>query len=158
MAFIYPVGTVLVRAHSDNPAAYLGFGTWVQRTGSIYGVGSVTDSSGLNWNIPVGAVTGNWRVQNSMIVAATLNLAMDAVAAHTHLGNRKAGNNSGTSGKYLRDDATSPDGTGVTYDVPMNSAGGHTPTGKVTIGSGAANAGTMMRSPGYALYIWERTA
>lgn len=158
MDIIYPIGRVIFSSKSDNPATYLGFGTWTQRAGSIYGAGSTTDSQSMSGSVGAGKVNGNWRIPNNTLVATTLNLTMNAVAAHSHGGNRKAGNNSGTSGKYIRDDATSPDSTGVTYDVPTNSAGGHTPSGKVTIGSGSNTSGSAYYAPGYAFYVWERTA
>ncbi|XUA17738.1 phage baseplate protein [Citrobacter sp. OP27] len=148
---VYPVGTVLVRAHSDNPAVYLGFGTWVARQGSIYGAGTLSDAVGMSGSVGAGKVNGNWRIQNSMLAAATLNLAMDAVSPHTHTYSLRDGANP-TS-------ATQPDNGGHNLGTGnTGSAGGHTPTGKVTIGTGTPTSGAAHYAPGYAFYVWERTA
>jgi hypothetical protein len=146
---IYPQGSVIISSNAANPATYLGFGTWAARIGTLYGVGQITDGNGLSAGIGAGVVAGEWRIGNNHIIAAAITLAMDAVAPHTHTYDQTNTDN----GHY------GDTGYGGTHKTGTSgSGGGHTPTGKVTIGAGSATSGDVHYSPGYALYIWERTA
>lgn len=158
---IYPVGSVLMNSTGVNPADYLGFGTWTQRSGVIYGAGSnIADQFGALKSISPGAHNSDasWRVQNSQITAADLSvsLTMDAVADHshgvpvTHIETSSQTYGSISNGSY----------DGVGGYPQTQGAGGHTPTGtgSTTIGTGAATEGNQFMNPGWAFTVWERTA
>lgn len=161
---LMPVGHVLIRSNNVNPATYLGFGTWTARSGYLAGVGSVTDSAGLAQSIANGASAGTWRINNASIIGTTLNLVMDAVASHNH-GNGINNPDNYSQAMLYGTRAVTDKGKGwsvgsghAASEVVTSSDGGHTPTGKVTIGSGTATSGTVFTPPRYAFYVWERTA
>lgn len=153
---IYPIGSVVIYADNVNPATRLGFGTWVAVVGDVYGVGAKADLGGLSVTFNAGDIGGHYRVQSTHIVAHDEQLAMDAVANHTHGGDANAmhGHVDGYpsqfewvgDGRYRRGGGTTQAG------------GGHTPTGKVTIGDGTPTSGGKFMTPGYGLYVWRRTA
>lgn len=152
---VYPVKRVIASSDPRNPVEYLGFGTWEARSGTIYGVGEVADQNGYTVNIGLGNHNADafWRVQNGHIVAAplTVTLTMDPVPDHEHpapVGASQAGNFFGAGS------------TGDMGIAQTNAAGGHTPTGtgSTTIGSGGMADGAVLLSPGWACYVWERTA
>lgn len=168
-----PIGTVYENySNSTNPATLLGFGTWTALVGYSAGVGTVKDSLGVGVTFG-GKVNGNqgyWRIQNSHIVADALTLVMDAVPAHHHtlmtdsntseksdfaLSLKATGTVgiAGISGASLV--ATDKNGSGAAL---MGDAGGHTPAGKVTIGSGTTTSGTNFVPPYHSTYRWVRTA
>lgn len=150
---IYPIHSVLVSTNSANPADYLGFGTWTQRPGSVYGAGGVTDGMGATWNVPAGAIAGNLRVQTGHIVGSDLPLAIDSAGDHAHSYTQYATNNDTSTEGGGAPISTTGNTTGTT-----GNAGAHVHTGKVTIGAGGATEGSQFVSPGYAFYVWERTA
>lgn len=158
-SLIYPVGVVIVNTGA-NPLNYLGFGTWVQRAGTIYGVGDCADQNGYNKAITPGAhnTDAYWRVQNGHIVAQgmSVTLTMDAVADHSHnIGTthiETSSQNAGTisNGSY----------DGVGGYAQSEPGGAHTPTGSgsFTLGTGGVADGAQLMQPGYAFTVWERTA
>ncbi|WP_193147876.1 phage baseplate protein [Citrobacter freundii] len=159
MNVLYPVGSVVMNSNGINPADYMGFGTWAQRAGTIYGVGDCADQNGYNKTITPGAHNADayWRVQNGHIVAQDMNvtLTMDAVADHVHpiTGNTEFGN----AGNNV---AMANTGSPQTNTTAIGGAGGHTPTGTgaFTLGTGGVADGAQLLQPGVAFYFWERTA
>ncbi|HGW6103713.1 TPA: hypothetical protein ACNIQM_001841 [Citrobacter werkmanii] len=149
---VYPVHTVIMTDDNTNPANRLGFGTWVAVSGDIYGVGTVTDSAGMSVTWNAGVTGGSYRVQEKHIVAMTKTLDMDEVDPHSHTYTHAAPAAPATV--YLRTDAESAGYVNAT----TSSAGGHTPTGKVAIGSGTTTSGEIFATPGYGIYFWRRTA
>lgn len=156
MNILFPIGSVVMNSTGMNPADYMGFGGWTQRTGTIYGVGDAADQNGYNKTITPGAHNADafWRVQDGHIVAQNLNLAMNPVPDHQHAmqryGDFEDGKNAEGGGSYAEAPAYS-----THYTDP---AGGHTPTGMVTIGSGGMADGAQFMQPGWAFTVWERTA
>lgn len=155
-----PVGTVYENySNATNPATLLGFGTWTALVGYSVGVGVCTDGAGLAVTFSGGhnGGVGNWRVQNGHIVAATLNLTMDAVADHSHTTDFTGhiSNSDDGSGKFAVGSAAAE---GTPPVMGTSSAGGHTPAGKVTIGSGTTTSGTNFVPPYHTTYRWVRTA
>ncbi|MDT0637690.1 hypothetical protein RM437_06540 [Citrobacter werkmanii] len=154
---IYPVGSVVMNSTGVNPADYMGFGTWTQRSGAIYGTGeNIADQFGALKTIAPGQHTADasWRIQDSQIVAQNLNLEINPVEDHQHAmqryGDFEDGKNAEGGGSYAEAPA---------YSTHMTDpAGGHTPTGLVTIGVGAATEGNQFMNPGWAFTVWERTA
>ncbi|EPQ6910188.1 hypothetical protein ACUVZB_005062 [Citrobacter freundii] len=117
-------------------------------------MGEATDSQGLTANFTAGYQAGWWRVQNGHIVAQTLQLSMNPVDPHAHNMDRYP----------IMEDGKNAEGSGG-YSAPASyttqateSAGGHTPSGSVAIGSGAATEGVAFFNPYYGKYIWMRTA
>lgn len=150
---LYPVGAKYESfTDNRNPVDILGFGVWEAVTGIIAGVGSATDNNGYTQNFSAGYQAGWWRVSDSQIVAQNLNLAMNPVDDHVHTETRAAP--ASPASVYLRTDALS---AGYTT-ANTGPAGGHTPTGMVTIGAGGAADGTPFYNPYYGCYIWRRTA
>ncbi|MCP2003510.1 UNVERIFIED_ORG: hypothetical protein J2Y78_002050 [Buttiauxella agrestis ATCC 33320] len=148
---LMPVGHVLTTKKSGNPVDWLGFGTWTPVVGMVAGIGTLADGSGMSHTINKGANPGTWRVHNSHIVTTTLNLTMDAVPDHEHT----------VSGLVANNDTSTEGGGASTYGdqtKATSSAGGHTPAGKVTIGTNDAVTGNKMVSPHHGIYVWERTA
>ncbi len=160
MNVLYPVGSVVMNSNGINPADYMGFGTWAQRAGTIYGVGDCADQNGYNKTITPGAHNADayWRVQNGHIVAQgmSVTLTMDHVQDHshgvpvTHIETSSQQYGSISNGSY---DA-------VGGYPQTQAAGGHTPTGSgsFTLGSGGMADGPQLLQPGIAFYFWERTA
>lgn len=160
MNILYPVGSVVMNSTGLNPANYMGFGTWAQRTGTIYGVGDSADSSGYNKTITPGAHNGDayWRVQTGHLAQSqiTVSLTMDPVPDHahgvpvTHIETSSQQYGSISNGSY---DA-------VGGYPQTQGAGGHTPTGtgSFNIGQGGLADGPQFMQPGYAFTVWERTA
>lgn len=168
-----PIGTVYENySNGTNPATLLGFGTWTALKGYSVAVGACTDQAGLS--VTFGAAhngaTGDWRVTNDMIVQKDLSLVGTAVPAHHHtlvtdsnaseksdfaLSLKAAGTVgiAGISGSSLV--ATDKNGSGT---VLMGEAGGHTPAGHVTIGTGTTTSGTQFIPPYHSTYRWVRTA
>lgn len=157
MNILFPVGAVVMNSTGLNPADYMGFGTWTQRSGAIYGTGTnIADQYGALKTITPGQHTtdASWRIQDSQIVAQNLNLQINPVEDHQHAmqryGDFEDGKNAEGSGGYAEAPA---------YSTHMTDpAGGHTPTGLVTIGVGAATEGNQFMNPGWAFTVWERTA
>lgn len=150
MEVIYRVGTIITNT-GTNPAGYLGFGTWVARTGYIAGVGDKTDFYGKTVALGPGEGAGTWRVGNVCIVGQALPLVMDYVGDHTHAYTRfGSGGNPGNS--FSLNDTQYG-------DIPSGTegAGGHTPTGQVTIGTGSVTEGDPFTPPYHGVYVWERT-
>lgn len=150
---IYPVGAVLMNS-GNNPADYLGFGDWVALTGWITGVGTVTDSQGAQLAIPSGAYQGYLRVHNETIVSAQIELSMDAVDNHQHYMDRYP----------LMEDGKNAEGSGG-YSAPASytnqltdPAGAHTPSGRVTIGTGDSVSGEFQVPPSTGVYVWQRVS
>ncbi|MEG2039934.1 MAG: hypothetical protein RR068_02340 [Hafnia sp.] len=156
----YPVGSVIMNSTGVNPANYLGFGTWTQRTGTMYGVGDAADQNGYVKTITPGAHNADafWRVQTGHIVAADLSvsLTMNPVDDHAH---NVATSHIETSGQ---NPSTISVGSydGVAGYEMSEPAGAHTPsgTGAVTVGVGGVADSSQFMTPGYAFYFWERTA
>lgn len=161
---IYAVGKHFEsETDSRNPADILGFGTWEQRSGLLYGVGTVSDKAqvdsdgnALTYTFAAGEVTGRLYVTQDNIQADTLTLKMDAVDPHVH--EMMTGRNdtdeyhSGGSHKGHIGNGFSPSyNIGDTW---MTSAGGHTPAGTVDYGTRT----DPFLIPGYACYRWVRTA
>lgn len=150
----YPVGCVIMNT-TTNPANVLGFGTWVQRSGTIYGAGARADQNGYSVNLTLGDHSADsfWRVQNGHIVSTPMSvtLAMDGVPDHVHA----VGVGASQAGNFFGAGSTNTMGT-----AQVNGAGGHTPTGSgsFTLGSGGMADGAALLSPGWACYVWERTA
>lgn len=149
---LYPINSVVIYADSVNPATRLGFGTWVEVVGDIYGAGELVDASGLSHNFNAGKTAGDYRVQEKHIVAMTKDLTMDAVDDHQHdyfiYGPAKPEN------VYLR---TTEEQAGK-INEKTEPAGGHTPSGKVSIGAGSITSGEAFVTPGFGLFVWKRTA
>ena len=161
-----PVGYVLHTSRADNPSLYLGFGTWTARTGVMYGAGAATDANGYVVNVGAGQVGGAWRVQNGHIVAAQLNLDNGMAAGaggHSHKIGARTGSNITPDGFGYWDapSGTSPayggaDTLGMMSDTVSDHT--HNVSGTVTIGTGTAVDSSVFQSPGWAVYVWERTA
>ncbi|MBY5093854.1 prophage tail fiber N-terminal domain-containing protein [Citrobacter freundii] len=152
---IHPVGSEFSSyTDSRNPLDILGFGTWLPVVGLIAGVGAATDSQGYTANYTAGYQPGWWRVQNGHIVAQTLGLAMELVPDHQHAmqryGDFEDNKNAEGGGSYAEAPAYSTHQT--------DPAGGHTPSGTVTIGTGTAIDSAAFFNPYYGKYIWVRTA
>ena len=152
MNILYPVHKVIITDNNVNPATTLGFGTWVAVSGAIYGVGAVADATGMSVSWNAGNTGGSYRIQEKHLVSMTKTLSMDKVDDHTHSETHVAP--SSTPTVYARTDALS---SGYAT-VQTGPAGGHTPSGEVTIGSGTTTSGEIFATPGYGLYFWRRTA
>lgn len=157
-SLLYPVGTIHISASSANPSTYLGFGTWVQRSGYLAGVGSMADAAGMAKTYGAGDrhAEGRYRVLADHIVAASLpvTLTMDAVPDHQHDIPLEGSDNGGNAA------ITSSADDNVTTKIKTVAAGGHTPTGtgSATIGAGDTLNGAQYVMPYWGYYIWERTA
>lgn len=156
---LMPVGTVYENySNAANPSTYLGFGTWVALVGYSAGVGTCTDQYGVSASFGTkhnGGV-GNWRVQNSMIVAASLAISGTASSAGAHAHTYTYMGDTGDSGE------NDSDGTPITKSTTgtTSSAGAHTHplSGSVTVGSGTTTSGANNVPPYHTTYRWMRTA
>ncbi|MDL4446324.1 phage baseplate protein [Klebsiella michiganensis] len=146
---IYPVKRVIVTSDSRNPADYLGFGTWEQRSGVIYGTGSAPDQLGNEQGFASGSVTGDWRIHQEQIITSNVSLSVttDTAGGHVHGIPGTADNGAGDS--FI---------LGETESNNRNTAEGgeHSHTGQAT-GTIGTNEWNFIQ-PGYAFYFWERTA
>lgn len=146
MNFMMPVGHVIMNTGA-NPATYLGFGTWTQRVGSIYGEGNVADSEGNVSGVGPGAVLGWWYVHGSHIQAFDAGGSTTTTGSHDH--NYDATN---TDNGHYGD--TGYGGTHYTATTPAGQ-GNHSHETVTHVGSD--NPVTYV-APGWAFYVWERTA
>ncbi|MGK3361626.1 phage baseplate protein [Citrobacter portucalensis] len=159
MDFVYPVGSVIFNTGA-NPADVLGFGTWAGRAGSIYGAGGATDAMGYYRSIGAGNQTDSyWRVQTGHIVESTIDatiaVTVDGAPDHSH--GVPARSEDGGSSVYV---ATGSGGGDQPIVTESGGAHGHTATatGTVTVGMDSATTGSQLMTPGWAFYVWERTA
>lgn len=152
MTAIYPIGSVIFNT-GTNPATILGFGTWTQRSGTIYGAGDCADGNAYNRNIAPGEHNTDafWRIQNLHIVGQSLTLAMNPLDPHSHDYDFIANTGSG-----MQIDATYDAFQKIEQQTSSVSAG--TPSGTVSIGTDTYTTGSQFMTPGYAFYVWERTA
>ncbi|CAI1769788.1 Uncharacterised protein [Serratia quinivorans] len=147
---IYTVGSLWTG--SGNPADVLGFGTWVNVIGTLYGAGVSTDGGGLQLGLSPGAQSGDWLIDQSAIRAFNITAygTTGAAGAHSHEGGWGApgavwgGAETGTDNSSWRNFSwTSTDGN-HTHDFNTT----------FTVGQGA----NPHNQPGYAIYAWVRTA
>ena len=143
---LYPVGKIIMSTKPDNPATYLGFGTWAARIGSIYGAGTLADADSKSHNFGVGPVSGHYHPHASQLWTDTRTLTMDAVPNHQHAFT--------TAKSFYGDSGHTAIMAGTSGTNEGSAAGGHTPKGTVKLGDATADFVT----PGYAFYVWERTA
>ena len=146
---IYPVGSTILNS-GTNPATILGFGTWTQYAGALYGVGHVTDRNdgATAWDIPSGTIVGSLLVDNANIRATDLAGSGTAASAGAHTHTYNLNFVAGSAG---------PDGAGD-QQGPANtsSAGDHTHS--VSVSTRMGTGLQIFNNPGYGLYVWVRTA
>ncbi len=153
MNVIFPVGSVIFNT-GINPASYMGFGTWTQRSGVIYGAGGVFDKTEGTYEYIFGngQVAGNLLVQEAHMWPQqhSWQLAIDAVGDHAH----QAG--VGAPGAKWEDYNVGTDNQGNFTATYTGNAGGHGHTGSVSASFGLAT--DFMMTPGWCFTVWERTA
>lgn len=168
MGMIYPVGGVYVTSRTENPAQILGFGTWVQRSGIMYGAGNRSDVDGMNRDIPMGDVPGHWRVHYEHVYPATVQIDNGWAAdngAHLHGGGVRNPADIGDAWVYgayggnLSPGRAISLGDGDDYTTPQQATStdgqhGHYVSGTVAFGNGML----PFAQPGHAFNVWERTA
>ena len=151
---LYPVGKIIMSTKPDNPATYLGFGTWAARIGAIYGAGTLADAESKSHNFGVGPVAGYYHPHASHLWTDTRSFSGTAASAGTHTTQFTYGDASSEGGgdaNYIR--ATNNNSSSAD---PVETAVNHTHsvTGTVKLGDATLDFVT----PGYAFYFWERTA
>lgn len=127
---IFPVGYVLFDASGNNPATWLGFGTWLPFAPGrvIVGVGTGTDVNGFPRTFTVGQTGGVYQH----------TLATSEMPNHAHNYRRTSGiGDNGFAGNV-------GNGQGAAVQVDTTSVGGGQPHVNV--------------QPFIALFVWQRTA
>lgn len=153
----FPVGHVIIN-NGNNPANYLGFGTWQQQSGFLAGVGTAVDGVGKSETINLGQnhAGGSWRVRNDHLVYQNLQLQNGwAIENGNHMHGIQGGHADGVgaTGSWQ-----AKDGTGVLVESEYAGQHPHDVTGNVVIGTGDNINGASHFPPYFGLYIWERTA
>lgn len=155
MSLIFPVGHVIINTGQD-PAQYLGFGTWTQRPGAIYGYGTIYDVNGIQQNLARGETAGYLKVTSDNITPFQVEVSgdTDTDGAHGHT----QPTTEPSEGHFIadtlaqsRDEYSYPGSVTIS---PSGSAHPHHFSTEATIGTGAAN----MLLPGWTFSVWERTA
>lgn len=149
MNVMYPIHRVIVSTNSANPATYLGFGTWTQRAGAVYGVGSCTDVDGVTDSFALGEITGWFHPHFSQLHKDTMTVTVDEEKDHTHPFSYSAVNSN--NGHY---GDTGYGGTAVTNSGTTKAGTPHKHTAHIDL----PGTGASYRLPGRGYYVWERTA
>jgi hypothetical protein len=157
---IYPVGAVIMNK-GTNPATYLGFGTWTQRSGAIYGGGSVTDSDSNIQTFATGSVSGYFRAHRSHLYSDSISVSVsgttNSTGGHLHAAPVEKGNGP-TASQSIAGSAWGGSRENTTTNAGTSTDGAHTHTvtssGSFSLGANTNNFVT----PGYAFSVWERTA
>jgi hypothetical protein len=160
LQLIYPIGAVLMNTGA-NPSSYLGFGTWVQRAGAIYGTGSVTDADSKAQSFGVGAVSGYFRPHRSHLyndsISVTVSGTTNSAGSHLHAAPVEKGNGP-TATQSIAGSAWGGSRENNTTNAGTSTDGAHTHTVSSTAAFTLGTNTNNFLTPGYALSVWERTA
>ncbi|WP_310606724.1 phage baseplate protein [Buttiauxella brennerae] len=156
MTLLYPIGHVIMNTGA-NPGTYLGFGTWEQRAGTIYGYGTTYDVNGLQQNLPRGKLAGFYRIEQKHIAKFDAKVSGSTKTDGGHGHNQPTTDGSG--GHFLTNGSLVESQDEYSYEssvtIPATgSAHEHEVDIDIEIGTGASNFFT----PGWVFSVWERTA